>query len=337
MNTLLRLFIPCLILAACSGHDPSLTYISVPYDSTTFWAVSAVDDHTAWVVGSKGTIGQTKDGGRTWAFHRVPGFEQLEFRSVYAHNDLVAVVANVGSPAHILRTSDGGKSWKQVYRNDKPDAFIDGVDFWNEQEGLMYGDPIDGRMLLIRTTDGGKTWIELPYTSRPALEKGEASFASSGTGLRCYSRSVALIATGGLVSRVFMTVNKGESWSWSEPILHQGSSTGGVFSITGPGGNNMFVGGDFSDSTVTEFAAALDDRDSLFLPAVPPKGTRWCVEYIGEKTAVAVGPSGGDITRDGGRTWYPLFNDRDLHVVRKSRKGELIVVAGGRSKLALLR
>jgi hypothetical protein len=33
----------------------------------------------------------------------------------------------------------------------------------------------------------------------------------------------------------------------------------------------------------------------------------------------------------------PLFEDRDFHVIRKSRTGNLVIVAGSKGKLALLR
>src|SRR5262245_46723535 len=99
MKILLRLIAVALVLTACTRRSPTLEYINVPYDSVTFWAISAIDDNAAWVVGSKGTVGRTTDGGKTWTFGRIGGFEKREFRSIYAHSDLVAVVANVGSPA----------------------------------------------------------------------------------------------------------------------------------------------------------------------------------------------------------------------------------------------
>jgi photosystem II stability/assembly factor-like uncharacterized protein len=117
--------------------------------------LSAVDDRVAWVGGSKGWVGHTSDGGSTWKTLQVKGFETSDFRSVYAFGAERAIIANAGSPANILITKDAGQTWKVIYTDTHADAFIDGVDFWNDTEGLMYGDPIDGRMLLIKTTDGG--------------------------------------------------------------------------------------------------------------------------------------------------------------------------------------
>jgi photosystem II stability/assembly factor-like uncharacterized protein len=317
-------------------EKPRLKTVPVA-EALTFWSVSAVDESVAWVSANKGTVGRTTDRGQHWTFQKVKGFEEKEFRSIYAFDARVAVVANVGSPAFILRTTDGGDKWEEVYRNDSPEAFIDGIDFWDGSEGLAYGDPINSRMLLLRTSDSGKTWQELSETSRPILEKGQASFASSGTGIRCYGKGEAVIATGGTISQLFVSTDKGNTWKPEAPLLRQGSSTGGIFSVAiGSSGGRLLVGGDFQDSLATELAAYQHTSGEWKTPVRLPGGTRWCVEYVTASMAVAVGPSGGDITFDGGKTWEPLFADKSYHVARRSRKGEWFVVAGAKSKLAIL-
>ena len=37
--------------------------------------LSIVDDHVAWISGSKGTIAITTNGGKTWNWQQVKGFE----------------------------------------------------------------------------------------------------------------------------------------------------------------------------------------------------------------------------------------------------------------------
>ena len=232
---------------------PKLEMVAAPRD-LTFWAISAVDENVAWVAANHGTIGRTLDGGKHWSFNQVKGSEALEFRSVYAFDANIAIIANVGSPASVLRTTDGGMNWSTVYKNDAPDAFIDGIDFWNRKEGMVYGDPLNGRMFQITTINAGENW-SVKLSLSPVLVDGEASFASSGTGIRCVGENMAVIATGGQVSRLFTSKDKG----------------------------------------------------------------------------------GVDITYDAGKNWTPLFKDKDFHVVRKSRTGSLVIVAGGRGKLALLK
>ena len=77
-------------------------------------------------------------------------------------------------------------------------AFFDGIGFWNDKEGIIYGDPLKNRLLLLRTNDGGKSWEAFPEQDRPLLAAGEASFAASGTTIRCIgTQKVIIIATGG--------------------------------------------------------------------------------------------------------------------------------------------
>ncbi|MGZ3945614.1 MAG: WD40/YVTN/BNR-like repeat-containing protein, partial [Mucilaginibacter sp.] len=51
---------------------------------TSIRGLSVVDDSTAWISGSKGTIATTNDGGKTWAWKQVKGFEKSDFRDIEA-------------------------------------------------------------------------------------------------------------------------------------------------------------------------------------------------------------------------------------------------------------
>jgi photosystem II stability/assembly factor-like uncharacterized protein len=178
--------------------------------TASFRGLSVVNDNVAWISGSQGQVGVTIDGGKTWSFNTIKGHEKSEFRSLYAFDATHAIIANAGSPGYIFTTADAGKTWTIVHTLTHKDAFFDGIDFWNSKEGIIYGDPIDGKMLLLKTTDGGQSWKEV--SEAPQLESGEASFAASGTGIRCIRNNKIIICTGGTISRLWISSDKGEHW-----------------------------------------------------------------------------------------------------------------------------
>lgn len=285
-------------------------------------------------------MGKSANGGNDWEYIQVKGYEKCDFRSLFAFDAQTAVIANAGAPAYILYTKNGGASWDQVYKNDDTAAFFDGIGFWNNKDGIIYGDPIKGRMLLLATNDGGRTWKELPEASRPVLAEGEASFAASGTTIRCLKNNKLVIATGGKVSRLLLSENKGKNWrSVSTPII-QGQSSTGIFSIDFRDDKTAIIaGGDYKkDSLCKDHVFYTRDGGMTWkAPAAPTRGYRECVTYLSAMTVIATGPTGTDISYNGGVNWQPLSDEKQYHVIKKSRTGNLIIAAGGGGKIALIK
>jgi photosystem II stability/assembly factor-like uncharacterized protein len=323
-----------LLVAANQVFSQHISFKNIPVDSSySFRGLSVVDDRVAWVSGIRGIVGNSSNGGNNWTFTQVKGFQKLDFRTLYAFNAQEAIIANSGSPAYILRTQNGGISWDVVYTNQASLAFIDGVDFWNDREGIMYGDPIKGRMLLLHTKDGGKSWEELPEHSRPILSKGEASFAASGTAIRCYKKEKIIIATGGKISRLLVSKDKGKNWNAIPTPIIQGKNSTGIFSFSFVNDTTgAIVGGDYlADALKTNHVFYTTNASkSWTLPETPTGGYRECVEYVNKDTVVAVGPGGTDISYNGAKVWSPIANQRFFHVIRKARSGKLIVAAGNK-------
>ena len=118
---------------------------------TSIRGLSVVNDMVVWASGSNGTVGKSTDGGKTWKWSIVKGFEQRDFRDIEAFDAATAVIIAVDAPAYILKTVDGGENWRIVYENKTKGMFLDAMEFWNEQSGIVIGDPIDGKMFVART------------------------------------------------------------------------------------------------------------------------------------------------------------------------------------------
>ncbi|MEP2669200.1 MAG: YCF48-related protein [Cyclobacteriaceae bacterium] len=313
-----------------------LTSISTGINSS-FRGLSVVNNQVAWVSGSNGWVGISTNGGNTWEFNQVKGHETSGFRSLYAFDEHRAIIANAGSPTNILITADAGKTWKVVYTNNHEAAFIDGIDFWNEKEGLIYGDPIDGKMLLLKTSDGGSTWNEV--VTAPQLNEGEASFAASGTGIRCVGKSLAYLSTGGMTSRFWITSDKGNTWNVQTPPIVQGDVATGIYSFAVYKNNIVLVGGDYTrPALATNHNLYSDDRGATWnTPSQPSRGYRECVEFISQKILLTTGPTGTDISYNQGASWKAFSDLEGFHVIRKARKGKLMVIAGNNGQIGLIK
>ncbi len=297
--------------------------------------LSVVNDNVIWVSGNKGTVGRSNNSGKTWKWMTVTGFEENDFRDIEAFDGATAVIIAVGEPAYILKTTDGGETWKVVYENKAKGMFLDAMEFWNEQAGIIVGDPIDGRFFVTRTFDGGNTWQDIPFSNRPVADSGEACFAASGTNVRALDRDEAVFVSGGKRSRLFI-----RNSPMQLPIT-QGQETTGANSIAVwdklklHGGKRMIVvGGDFKnpESNIKNCYYTLNGGKTWEAPNTPPHGYRSCVEYFSKTDLFTCGLTGVDYTHDGGKTWKWISKE-SFHVVRASKLGAAIFLAGSDGKI----
>lgn len=305
---------------------------------TNIRGLSVVNDNVAWVSGSNGMIGKTINGGKTWEWMQVNGFEKSDFRDIEAFDGATAVIMAVAEPAYILKTNDGGKTWKVVYENKTKGMFLDAMEFWNEHSGIVIGDPIDGKFFISRTFDGGDTWQDIPLDKRPVADSGEACFAASGTNIRPLDRDEAVFISGGKRSRLFS-----KQAPVDLPII-QGKETTGANSIAVwdnnklNGGKRMIVvGGDFNNASSDEKNCIYtnDGGKTWLAPKKPPHGYRSCVEYISKRDLISCGLTGVDFSTDGGKNWN-LVSKQSFNVCRASRLGSAFFLAGNNGTIGKL-
>lgn len=294
--------------------------------------LSVVNDNVVWVSGSGGTVGRSIDAGENWEWTTVKGFEKTDFRDIEAFDKNTAIIMGIASPAYILKTTDGGQNWKVVYENKDSTMFMDAMEFWNEQSGIVIGDPIGDKIFIARTFDGGETWRGLPEANIPTAEKGEAFFASSGTNIRKLTKSEAVFVSGGLRSRLFIRDKKIEL-----PIL-QGKETTGANSIAVKNKKCMIiVGGDFNakNDTIKNCVITLDAGKTFTAPIIGPHGYRSCVEFLEKKRWISCGLNGVDYSSDEGQHWQWISKE-SFHAVRKAKKGKAVYFSGGGGKIGKL-
>ena len=327
----------CLLTYATGANAQTITPIQ-QNKAVSIRGLSVVDDKIAWVSGTKGTIGITTDGGVNWNWQQIKGFEKSDFRDIEAFSDKEAVIIASGSPAYVLKTTDGGAHWNTKFQKTDTTYFLDAIDFSDKQHGFILGDPIGGKFLLLETADGGETWIS--SKNPPTALKDEAAFAASGTCLRVNPNGVISIVTGGSNSRMLTSSTNKKKWT-SQPLpLTNGVASRGAFSIAYGTGQTIIVGGNYAKDQQTDSVAYLIPKAKAKfkknIPAVGPSGFQSSVEYINGDIFLSTGTSGSNITLDGGKTWRKI-DDVSYNVCRKAKHGNLILLAGDRGKLGLLK
>ena len=296
--------------------------------------LSVVNDRVAWTCGTHGTVGRTLDAGGHWTWRQVPGFESRDLRAVTAFSARRALVVAVGSPGVILGTEDGGASWRERYRDERPQIFLDGLACAGARRCLAFGDPIDGRFVLLASRDGGRAWRRL---EGPEARPDEAAFAASDGALQLTRQGRVAIGTGGSTARVLSSRDFGATWSGAVAPLAAGAASRGLFALVVAGREMAAVGGDYQAETERSGTAAfsLDGGRTWRAAEQLPGGYRSGLARLADGTLVATGPGGTDLSSDGGRTWRPL-SGLGFHVVRRARRGRLVLLAGSAGRLARL-
>ncbi|GAQ62322.1 WD40/YVTN/BNR-like repeat-containing protein [Streptomyces scabiei] len=272
-----------------------------------FRGLAAVSRNTAWLAGSAGTVLRTGDGGRTWRDVSPPGAGELQFRDIEAFDARRAVVLAIGEgeASRVYRTDDGGTTWTESFRNTDPRAFYDCLTFFDPRHGLAMSDPVEGRFRILSTKDGGRSWAVLPNAGMPPALEGEAGFAASGQCLVSSGPRDVWMATGGAArARVLHSADRGLTWTAADT----GVPARGVFALAfRDRAHGIAVGGDYrADQPSPRAAATTGDAGRTWKPAAqPPPAYRSGVAWLphSRTTALAVGPTGTDVTTDGGRTW----------------------------------
>lgn len=300
---------------------------------TSLRGLSVVNDRVIWVSGSNGMVGKSLDSGKTFVWNAIKGFERTDFRDIEAFDDSTAIVMGIASPAYLLRTNDGGANWEVVYENNASGIFLDAMEFLDERNGIVLGDPLEGHFFRALTLDGGRHWKSISPQNNPVADAGEACFASSGTNIRKLNQRETIFISGGFSSHLFIRDKK-----ILLPIV-QGKQSTGANSIALKNNKMLIVvGGDFTtkDSITNNCFYTKNAGKNWFAPKEPPHGYRSCVEWLSEKKWVSTGLNGVDISKDDGNTWEWISKE-GFHVCRKAKKGKAVFFAGAGGSIGKLR
>ncbi len=166
--------------------------------------------HAGGRVGGPAKLARSLDGGETWTVIDMTPYTAmiLDVKFFDAMNGIVfgASDADVqASHARILRTDDGGKTWKTAYESKRLFEITWKGSFPSRKVGYATvqsydPDPANSQRYVVKTIDGGKTWKELPLVN-------DAKVREFGIGFHNERIGWVGAASGG-----FQTTDGGATW-----------------------------------------------------------------------------------------------------------------------------
>ena len=329
MRRLLLLFV-----LACLGLRSAYAQFDLEesHSTASLRGIDSLGAGVAWASGANGTVLRTEDGGYLWQPCTVPpGGAKLDFRGIRGFDANTAVVMSSGKGAlsKIYRTTDGCQSWKLVFENPDADGFFDSLDKVTGRQMYLLGDPVKGTFAMFYSPDAGATWFATDDPGRKAAA-GEGAFAASNTALTHVLGTLYFVTGSAATARVFSTstsctgVASGQAcpltWNPANVPMAAGSAGAGIFSLATQVSANMngkmmvtliAVGGDYTKPESSAGTAAWSkDGVTWTASAAPPGGYRSAVVFdAATQTWLAVGPTGTDLSSDGGKTWRPVSGE----------------------------
>ena len=296
-----------------------------------------IDKNKVWFTANEGKYGYVSLDSTPYFKGLIEKEEiKLEFRSI-AQNSKYIFILSIGNPALLYRISKEGSVVKLVYQENNEKVFYDSMQFLNDNEGFAIGDPTENCPSFIKTTNGGESWQKTSCDDLPKFVPGEAFFATSNSNLILKDNTIWM-ASGGIKSKIYRSVDKGKMWETFETPIVQGGAMTGIFTadfydrdngfITG--GNYQLPDSNFKNKAITSNGGKtwkLIDDNRVF-------GYASCVQYFpnsGGKSIVVIANSGIFYYTLKDKKWKKLSDVNDLYTIRFI--DERTAVAAGKNKI----
>jgi PKD repeat protein len=182
--------------------------------------ISIVNPQVVWVAASDGSgaglaiqnFSKTINGGTTWTPGTVSGVSGLSLSMITAINADTAWVAmykvSGSTNGGVYKTTDGGTTWARqtTATFSNASSFPDFIYFWDANNGIVVGDPINNEFEVYTTTNGGTQWTLLPSAQIPVPLSAETAYTSDF----CVVGNNIWFGTS--KGRVYASTDQGQNW-----------------------------------------------------------------------------------------------------------------------------
>ncbi len=285
--------------------------------------ISIVDQNVVWATAYDGSgnnanvqqFTKTTDGGLTWTPGNINiNNTGLGISMIHAQSATKAWLAaypnGIGQTGGIWITNDGGTTWTRqntaTYNNSA--SFTNAVYFWNDNEGLAMGDPINNDFEIYRTTNGGTNWTLVAGANIPNAQASEYGYVHN---MEVVGDNVWF---GTSTGRIFYSSNRGATWQvFTSPVTDFGGTTMSAnMSFTSP-----------TEGIIINNAGSIwrtTNSGSTWTSVTPtgPVYTSGLCYIEGTQTVfstgAASGSAGSSYSEDGGVTWTLIDAQQHLYV-----------------------
>lgn len=327
-----KLLLSLSLIASFSNINAQWTAQSTGFaaESRGLSEIRIIDANTAWALAYDGSGGganvqeftRTIDG-TNWNYGPIAiGDDTLEINNlspISASTAWVSAIINVGGGnptdgvGFIFKTSDDGVTWEQQLFEGFQEAgssFLNSVYFFNANDGVAYGDPLNGEFEIYTTSNGGVDWTLVPGADITNPASGEYGYNSAPTAI---GNTIWFPTNKG---RLFKSVDKGLHWTaYQAPLTDFGAAlpanSGNVHFSTASNGCLLKTSGTVATPVYSFYRTT--DGGQTWSASSTFTGTRKILNYIpGTNTIVAtsqVAPVGTSVSIDNGTTWTDVESD----------------------------
>jgi len=179
-----------------------------------------LNENTGWMVGSKGTILKTTDGGNSWTYALSENFNIPN--TLYSVNFIDENIGYFGGSNNLLlKTTDGGSTIDTITFPADSKSIIKAIHFINENKGWVLSTQTKSGKVYY-TSDGGANWTVQINEDKSDLED-----------IHFYSSAKAICVGGNKNSLAIYSTSDGMNWTKSSmpsfPISYSKLDLHGVF------------------------------------------------------------------------------------------------------------
>ena len=203
MKTLLRSFL--VLLLVYTSANAQWVHISI---NGAYRYSDAVNDQIFWAGRSDVTgTSCTTDGGQTWEMSTFTDPKGWPVYCIDALNHDTAFTTT----STIYKTTDGGTTWTAatgVFNNAL--SFPNVIHFFDQNNGVAMGDPVEGYFEIYTTTNGGDNWVRVPSGNIPAALTDEIGIVSQ---FAVYNNTIWFGTFATTAIRIFRSTDMGYTWT----------------------------------------------------------------------------------------------------------------------------